>query len=341
MTTVVTGATGHIGGNLVRALLAEGRQTRAMVRQDDPISLRGLEIERVRGDVREPESLRRAFDGCDTLYHAAAVISIRGGLGGLVHAVNVEGVRNVIDAALDAGIRRMVHFSSVHAFEQEPLHLPLDENRTRVGPKAGLAYDRSKAAGETAVREAVKERGLDAVVVHPSAVLGRCDFAPSRMGRVLLDLHGRKLPALIDGGFDWVDVRDVVGGAMTAEKRGRCNESYILSGRWTSVGDLARVVHKTVGIRPPRFTTPMALARLAAPFSELAATLLGREPLYTGESLHALRGNHVYLHDKARRELDYAPRPLEETVLDAYRWFAEQGRIDLVRDGAEMASLSG
>lgn len=341
MTTVVTGATGHIGGNLVRALLREGRQVRALVRQEDPVSLRGLEIERVRGDVGDPESLRRAFDGCEVLYHAAGVISIRGGLDGLVEAVNVQGVRNAIDAALDAGIRRMVHFSSIHAFEQEPLDRPLDETRARVGPNGKSAYDRTKAAGEAVVRRAIRERGLDAVVLHPTAVLGRHDFAPSRMGQALLDMYERKLPALIDGGFDWVDVRDVAQGAMAAEKQGRCSESYILSGRWTSVGELARVVHKTVGVRPPRFTTPMALARLAAPFAELAATLLGREPLFTGESLCALRGNRLYLRDKAQRELDYAPRPLEESVLDAYLWFAERGLIDLPRDRVELASPAG
>lgn len=327
MTTVVTGATGHVGGNLVRALLTEGRTVRVLVRQDDPPALRGLSVERVGGDVRDPDSLTRAFVGCEVLYHAAAVISIIGGQRGLVHAVNVEGARNVAEAAVDAGVRRMVHFSSVHAFQQSPLHVPLDENRARVASRGAPAYDRSKAAGEAAVREVIRRRRLDAVIVHPAAVLGRHDYRPSRMGQVFLDLFHRKLPALIDGGFDWVDVRDVVQGAMAAESRGRCGESYLLSGHWRSIRELAEVVERVVGVPAPRMTTPMWLARCVAPVSELAGRLMGREPLFTPESLCALRANRVYVRDKAAGELGHEPRPLEETVRDVYRFFLESGRI--------------
>src|SRR5262245_23811639 len=138
---VVTGATGHVGANLVRALLARGDKVRALVRQPDPESLRGLDIERVSGDVRDPASLRRAFDGAELVYHLAAQISIVGEMGGLVRATNVDGARNVGEAALAARVRRMVHMCSVHAFQQEPLDQPLDETRPRVRRGSAPAYD--------------------------------------------------------------------------------------------------------------------------------------------------------------------------------------------------------
>ena len=214
LSVVVTGAAGHLGSNLVRALLARGESVRAMVHENrEPLA--DLEVEQVRGDVRDPESLRRAFAGTDVVYHLAGVISIDGDRGGLVREVNVDGAANAAEAALAAGVRRMVHVSSIHAFRMTPLDRPLDETRARVEDKPGehAAYDRSKAEGERRVRLVV-EKGLDCVIVHPSAVIGRLDFAPSRMGRVFLDLYHRSMPALIDGGFDFVDVRDVTQGTI-------------------------------------------------------------------------------------------------------------------------------
>lgn len=334
---VVTGANGHVGANLVRELLRRGARVRAVIhRRDD--ALRGLEVERVPGDVRDPDSLRRAFDGAEIVYHLAAVISITGDRGGLVSAVNVAGVRNVVDAALDRRVKRLVHFSSLHAFEQEPFDEPLDEGRPRVSAADRPAYDRSKAAGEREVRAGV-ERGLDAVIVNPSGILGPYDFEPSRMGRLLLRLHHGTLPALIGGGFDWVDVRDVVASALAAAERGRTGESYLLSGEWRSVPELARLA-AAAGARPPRLTCPDALARAVAPAALVLGKLTRREPLFTPESLRALRSNRKVVHDKATRELGHAPRPLENTVRDAYAWFAEAGIIK-ARGELPARSLAG
>ncbi len=328
MGVVVTGAAGHLGGNLVRALLAGGESVRAMVHQNrEP--LKDLEVEQVRGDVRDPESLRRAFAGTDVVYHLAGVISIDGDRGGLVREVNVEGAANAAEAALAAGVRRMVHVSSIHAFRMTPLDRPLDETRDRVEDRPGEypAYDRSKAEGERRVRLVV-EQGLDCVIVHPTAVIGRLDFAPSRMGRVFLDLYHRSMPALIDGGFDFVDVRDVTQGTIAAAKWGRTNESYLLSGHWTSVRGLADLVQSVTGVPAPRFTTPMWLARMAAPWATAVGRMRGSEPLFTSESLNALRrSNRAIVRTKAQEELGYAPRPLSETVRDIYAWFASVGRI--------------
>lgn len=324
---VVTGASGHIGANLVRELLARGETVRTVQRDEEPESLQGLELERVKADVRDFDAIRKSFEGADVVYHLAALISITGPMGGLVREINVEGAANVARAALEAKVRRMVHFCSVHAFDQEPLDEPLDEARPRVkqGGKAP-AYDQSKAAGETEVRKMI-EKGLDAVIVHPAGVIGPWDFGPSRMGQVFLDLYQRRLPALVPGGFNWVDVRDVVAGAIAAMERGRTNESYLLGGHWKSVAELAVMAEAVTGAKPPSLRAPMWLARLGAPFLEGFAKLTKREPLYTAESLIALQANQNYEMTKAMQELGHRPRPTEQSVRDSYEWFAKHGRL--------------
>jgi hypothetical protein len=219
----------------------------------------------------------------------------------------------------------MVHCSSVRAFVQEPLDEPLDETRAKVTSPSHPAYDRSKAAGEAEVRKVIA-KGLDAVIVNPTAIIGPCDCGPSRMGRFFLGLYDRTVPTLIEGGCNWVDVRDVLAGILEAEARGRTGENYLLAGHWQSTTDLAALVEQVVGVRPPAFTCPMWLARAVAPVSMVYARMVGREVLFTTESLYALRANRHVLHDKATRELGYQPRPTLETVRDLYQWFASAGR---------------
>jgi len=171
------------------------------------------------------------------------------------------------------------------------------------------------------------DRGLDAVIVNPTAILGPNDFGPSAMGRVLLDLYHRRLPALVGGGFDWVDVRDVVSGAMAAAAKAPRGERYLLSGEHRSVRDLAALVGDITGVRPPRLVSPMWLARVGAPFATTFARVAGRQPLFTSHSLHALRNHQLVSHDKATRELGYRPRPLVETLTAAYDWFRQAGAL--------------
>ena len=327
--TVVTGATGHVGACLVRALLDRGERVRVLVHKGSSEALEGLDVEIRKGDVRDRASVEALLEGADVLYHCAAVISIVGPMGGLVHDTNVVGTKNVARAALACGIRRMVYLCSVHAFEQHPLDEPLDETRTRVG-KGGLAYDLSKADGEREVRAAIAD-GLDAVILHPSGIIGPHDYRTSRMGKVLLDLYNRRLPALVPGGFDFVDVRDVVGSAIAAMERGRTGESYLVTGHWQAVASLADIAQELTGARPPRITAPMWLARIGAPFMQGWAQVFDQEPLFTGESLSALRANRVYVRDKAAKDLGHDPRPTRASMEAAYAWFVDHGRIPSVR----------
>ena len=323
MTVVVTGAAGHVGANLVSLLVARGAAVRAVDRVDAPSALAGLGVAWERADVLDPASIRAAFEGADVVYHLAARISVTGDPDGSVRRTNVDGVRNVAEAALAAGVRRLVHCSSVHAFDLEHSREPLDEE----GPRSILprlpAYDRSKAAGEAVLREVI-DRGLDAVVVNPTGVIGPLDLAPSRMGRFFLALRDGRLPALLGGGFDWVDVRDVAATLAAAAERGRTGQGYLAPGRWMSLRELALLAHEATGCRVPR-VVPMTVARAWSP----VGTRLGRstdDPLmYTGEALHAIRfGAHVS-GAKAEGELGHTARPTEDTVRDLYAWFEAAG----------------
>jgi dihydroflavonol-4-reductase len=326
MTVLVTGANGHVGANLVRELLRRGQRVRALVHRDTR-ALDGLPVEYARGDVCVPSSLRAAFAGVEVVYHLAAVISIDGDRGGVVPAVNVHGVRHVAEAARAAGVRRLVHCSSVHAFSQEPLDQPLDERRAPATQPHYPAYDRSKAAGEMEIRAAIG-RGLDAVIINPTGIIGPYDFGPSRMGRWLRSLCEARLPALVDGGFDWVDVRDVARAAIAAAARGRTGANYLVAGHWHSLRELAQLSAEVIGgLRGRLLETPMWLARIGAPFAVAGARLTGREPLFTREALHALRANRCVRRDRATQELQHTPRPMRETLADLHAWFAARGVV--------------
>jgi dihydroflavonol-4-reductase len=325
MTVVVTGASGHVGANLVRALVAEGRPARCLVHSGSR-ALEGLPVELVSGDVCNLDSLYNAFRGADVVYHLAACISLSMKDWPRVETVNVQGTRNVIEACRRAGVRRLVHFSSIHALSQEPLSSPVDETRPLNVSKHYPPYDRSKAAAEIEVRRAI-EQGLNAVIIYPTAVFGPNDFQPSFFGDALIGMARNSLPALVIGGFDWVDVRDVVAGALRAERGAPAGGRYLLSGQWVSMCDIALMVGKMTGRTEKKFTCPLWLARVGAPAVEGMSLLTGKRPLYTSVSLRALRSNRRISHEKASRELGYKPRPFRESLADTLRWFVENGKL--------------
>ncbi|HWB82421.1 MAG TPA: NAD-dependent epimerase/dehydratase family protein [Nannocystaceae bacterium] len=328
MKVLVTGASGHVGGNLVRALVDAGRDVRVLVR-DDRAAIDGLPVEIVRGEVGDADSVAKAMHGVDTLFHLAARISILGDPGGAVTRTNVEGVRTVARAAREAGVRRMVHMSSCHAFDLDHT-ADIDERAPRPKPTDPL-YNQTKHAGEQALREEIA-RGLSAVIVNPTGVIGPFDFKPSRMGRFFLALARGHLPSLVDGGFDFVDVRDLVQTTLAAETRGRVGENYLAGGRWVRVREVADIAAKACGVTAPKLSAPMWLARIGAPVMDGFGRVTGKEPLYTSESLHALRGGKIDS-TKAKTELGHSPRPLTETIRDIYDWFARTNMLPTRKSG--------
>jgi dihydroflavonol-4-reductase len=217
-------------------------------------------------------------------------------------------------------VRRLVHFSSIEALVDEPLGTPVDEARPLVASRHYPPYARSKATGERYVREGL-ECGLDAIILYPTAIIGPDDYRLGFPNRGLLAICRGRLPVLIDGGFDWVDVRDVVEGALLAAELAPSGGRYILSGQWASLRDLAELAHQIWGLRIPRLILPMWLAQVGALFATPLSRLTGRASLYTSAALRPLRANPKVSHARATRDLGYQPRPLKETMMDTWRWF--------------------
>jgi dihydroflavonol-4-reductase len=323
---LVTGASGHIGANLVRALLGQGRRVRVLV-HENTVAIDGLPVEVVRADLLDGAAILRACAGAGTVFHLAGKISAGWESDADVNAINVTGTRNVIEACTATGVKRLVHFSSIQALAASRGMNVLDETCDLVplDDRTRGAYDRAKAEAERLVLGAAV-RGLCAVVLNPTAVLGPFDFQRSPMGEVLVALGRGKLPALVTGGAcDFVDVRDVVEGALAAERLGRRGERYILSGTRLSLVELARNWAGITGRSAPRFAVPMGLARLAAPFAPAWARWRGQRPLFTPESLRVLRTQLPATHRKAEGELGYRPRPIDETLRDTCAWMKTQG----------------
>ena len=323
---VVTGASGHAGANLVRALMAKGRPTRVLAHKDRR-AFEGLEVEVVPGNICQPDSLLKAFKGAEVVYHLAAYISISRDEWPLLEAVNVAGTANVVEACLSCGVRRLIHFSTIHTMAQGSADSPVDESNALVESPGYPPYDRSKAAAEGEVRRGV-EKGLDAIIISPTGMAGPYDYKPSHFGEALLKMACGRLPALVSGGFDWVDARDVALGAMRAEETAPPGAKYILSGHWLSMAEVAGLVERLTGVPAPGFVCPMWLARVGAPFLTAFDRLAGKRPLYTSVSLQALRDDRQISHQKATEEFGYRPRPFEETLIDTLGWFKENGLID-------------
>jgi dihydroflavonol-4-reductase len=324
VTVTITGATGHIGANLVRALLQKGERVRVLVRNDRR-AVEGLQVERVRADVLDRESLVRAFTGARMVYHLAGHVSILEDAERL-QAVNVDGTRNVIEACLECGVGRLVHAGSIEALLRPSKPDPIDES---VEPGFGYPttiYGRTKAQGELLVRAGIA-RGLDAVIVYPTAVVGPFDFKPSFFGQFFLDFGRMQTPALVPGGFDLVDVRDVVAGLLAAADRGRKGEGYLLSGGYLTVKEIAETTQECTGVPRPRIVVPYWLAYPAAVLAPWYYRLVGRRPRFTRMAVKMLQDGRKVSCEKSRRELDYSPGDPREGIRAAVAWFRESGRL--------------
>ncbi|HMV74841.1 MAG TPA: NAD-dependent epimerase/dehydratase family protein [Microthrixaceae bacterium] len=318
MRAVITGASGFLGAHLARTLKDRGVEVRAADRSRGP-ALDDVDVEFVEIDVLDPASLRAAFEGQDRVFHLAAIISIVGDPTGEVWRVNVHGPRNAATVALECGVGRFVHCSSVHSFDLERCGPSLDESGLPTTHPDAPAYDRSKRAGEEAVRLVV-QKGLDAVVVNPTGIIGPDDRGPSRMGETVLQFMTRKIPVGITGQFDFVDVRDVVEGLIAAGDRGRTGENYLLSGSRLSIRELGMLVERYSGVPVPPLSIPL---RLVTPLAPLVMQIEQRtkKPIFTPDALHALKYSPVVSHYRAATELGYRSRPIHETVRDTVAWF--------------------
>lgn len=325
---IVTGATGHIGNVLVRQLLARGKRVRAVTPPtEDIIPLKGLRAEMVEGDVCNINSLIQAFKDSDTVYHLAGIISILPGKDKLLNQVNVAGTRNVIKACMETGVRRLVYTSSIHAIEEPPTGITIDETFPCNPDRVPKGYGRSKARATLAVMEGV-EQGLNAVIVHPTGVIGPYDYRISEMGQLIIDFVNANLKAYISGTYDFVDVRDVANGIILAGEKGQSGERYILSGEQISVYQLMLMLQDISRVKAPSLKVPVWLARIAARFSPLYYQIAQAKPRFTTYSIDVLCSNSRICSDKARRQLGFTTRPLKQSICDAISWFRENGYVN-------------
>lgn len=326
MNVFVTGASGLLGFALVRRLLDEGRHVRTLTRYRTKY-LAELPIEFVEGDLANEESLHSAFEGVEVVYHAAGLISLDPRAWPALRATNVEGTRSIVSLCRAHPVRRLIHVSSLEVFRTHPLMQPLDETRPLIVEDASLPYPRSKMQSQRLVEQAVAS-GLDAVILIPSAILGPHDYKLSAGNSYILQLARGEIPGLVNGGYDWVDARDVAAAAVRAEQVAHPGATYILSNQWSSLRAIAKMVEAAGGARSPRFTFPVRIAYLGIGPLHFWASLQGRQSLYTRQSLEAaLTSNHHILHDRATADLGYQPRPLAETVTETVNWLGEIGRF--------------
>ncbi|MFA5400302.1 MAG: SDR family oxidoreductase [Dehalococcoidia bacterium] len=323
MNIVVTGATGHIGNVLVRELLAQGHSVRALVPPfENDLPIRGLDVEIVAADVCDAASLSTAFEGADAVYHLAGIIAITPGREALLQKVNVQGTRNVVDACLESGVGRLVYTSSIHAIQEPPQGIVINETFP-VDPDNVLGpYARSKAMATLEVKKGMAH-GLNAVIVHPTGVIGPFDFRISEMGQLMLDFIRGKLKAYLDGAYDFADVRDVAHGMTLACSKGRRGESYILSGERVSIKRIMELLEEISGVKAPKFKVPAWLAHSVGKLAPIYYRIARSKPLFTDYSVDVLRSNSVVTSEKARMELGYKPRSAHESIFDSVAWFRQ------------------
>lgn len=318
---LVTGAAGHLGNVLVRELLSKGEKIRALVLPgEDTRSLEGLDIDIVEGDILDQGSINRACGGMDIVFHLAALVSITEDKEHLLRLVNVEGTKNVIQAVQQAGVKRLVYTSSIHALTRPPEGVTIDESLHFDPDNPAGAYDRSKAEASLVVLDAVKQ-GLDAVIVCPTGVVGPYDFRRSEMGEMILTWMRRRPSISMDGHFDFVDVRDVAQGHILARDKGVCGETYIVGGERVEISLVRQWVQSVMGIKTAeiKFSTPIAL--LIAPLAEAYYRITKTKPRFTKYSIETLQSNSKISSRKAQKELGYHQRKLSDSIKDTVNWW--------------------
>ena len=326
--TLLTGATGFVGSAVARALLGRGHAVRVLVRPaGDRRNLGGLDVQAVEGDLTDAASLARAVAGCRYVVHVAADYRIWVPDPAAMLRANVDGTRALMEAALAAGVERVVYCSSVAALGLTRDGSPADETTPVSEDSVVGIYKKSKYRAEQAVLALVHERGLPAVIVNPAAPVGPRDIKPTPTGRMIADAAAGRMPAFVDTGLNVVHVDDVAEGHMLALERGRIGERYILGCENLSLRALLGMVAEAAGRTPPRVRIPNRALWPVALGCEALAAIAGIEPLVTRDHLRMARKLMFFSVAKARMELGFSPRPARDAVRDAVAWFRANGRV--------------
>jgi dihydroflavonol-4-reductase len=323
---LLTGATGFVGAAVLRRLVGEGWNVRALVRprsRRDPFLLRHAEL--VEGDLRDRASLGAALADCRYLVHVAADYRLWARHPEEIFDANVHGTRSLMEEALRCSIERVVYTSSVAVLVARQDGQPVDESALQDEANAIGTYKRSKIVAERVVREMVAQHGLPVVIVNPSTPIGPGDVRPTPTGRIIVAAAKGRMPAYVATGLNLVHVDDVAAGHVAALENGRIGERYILGGENVELAQMLADIAKLTGHRPPRLELSLTAALPIAFAAEAVAFMSGREPLATRDGVRMAKYRMFFVSAKAERELGYKPRPYRDALRDAIGWFGENG----------------
>lgn len=326
---LVTGASGLLGGNLVRVLVSQGRQVRILIRRTSKTfhidDIPGLE--RMEGDITNPSSLSRAFSGVENVYHCAAKVSVRRQMTGDIWQANVTGTENVIQEARNTGIRRLIFCSSVDAIGLPENGLPSSESTPWNWDQLGVenAYARTKLEAQKRVLSAARE-GLDAVVVCPTFMLGAYDPHPSS-GQLIISTSQNPVTLALKGGNNFVDVEDVVAGMIAAAERGKSGETYILGSENLTYTEIFERISSVLQKRAPKISVPYAAAATLGWLGDRYESWSGKEAVLNSAIARLAFFHHYYDSSKAVRELNFPQRPVTEAIERAVLWFRKVGMM--------------
>lgn len=326
MKNLVTGATGFIGSAIVRELIKDGEDVRVFVREtSDTRNIDKLDVERVYGDIRDGDSMKRALKGCDTLYFTAAFFAHWTPDKDLPYEVNVGGTKTSLQAALDTGIQKVVYTSTNNTMGAHG-PVPVDEHAEFNHWKTGDNYSISKYLAETEAKSYVA-KGLPIVIVNPTLVIGTNDIKPTPSGQMIIDVATGKMPGYIEGGTNVIDVEDVARGHILAAKKGRVGERYLLGNENITVSDYFKLIADTAGVKPPTFKIPYSLAVALGYVFELGASITKTPPVVTASEVRIGRKQEFYDCSKAVKELGLPQTPIHVAIEKAIAWFRENGYL--------------
>ncbi len=325
---LVTGATGFLGRAVVSELESRGAEVRALVLYGDPLAreLPGCAAA-VEGDVCEEASLEAFFSGADEgtcVIHCAGIVSVASEPDALLYRVNVEGTRSILKQCFSHHVGKLIYVSSVHAISEKPKGTAIAEPPELSPELVQGDYGKSKAMATNLVKEAA-ENGLNVSIVFPSGIIGPGDVAGGSITQMLLSFLAGKLPCAVEGGYDFVDVRDVARGILACAESGRPGQGYILSGHYATIREILNIVKTAAGKKRQVLYLPLSLSRLIAPRYERYSLRRGKPLIFTPYSIAVLSSNGEFDHDRATRAFRYAPRPLQNTLRDTVMWLQKGG----------------
>ena len=327
---LVTGASGFVGSAVARQLAQAGEQVRVLVRSTSSrVNLAGPKLDIVQGDLRDAPSLDRAMRNVRVLFHVAADYRLWARDDTEIIRTNVDGTRALMEAAIRAGVERIVYTSSVATLKAQPDGVPSDESFPLDAQAAVGAYKYSKVVAERLVEQMVTEWKLPAVIVNPSTPIGPGDVRPTPTGRIIVEAAAGRMPGFVDTGLNLVHVEDVAVGHIAAWKKGRVGERYILGGQDVRLGDMLAEIAHQIGRAPPKLRIPRRLIFPIAYGAEAIAHFTGKEPFVTTTGLKLAKDLMFFSSAKAERELGYRARPYGEAIADAIAWFRQNGYLKI------------